>query len=142
MILHTIDFNTSRDAFESWVYYEIGEKQHIQIKKNKVIVRFTFMVIASKLEDQKRLLMEKFVKLFNKMVSTISWTTDFDASSMRITQAPIWIKFPMLHLVYEYYSNQLLVKVGKVIYAQTSTIRSKISSHPRMCLMKLRGRLH
>lgn len=40
----------------------------------------------------------------------------------------------MVHLVFEYYFNQLLAKVGKVVYAQMTIARSKFS-HIRGCIM-------
>lgn len=42
-----------RDAFENWVYRELEEKLQIKIKQIKVVTRFTFLVVVSKLEDQK-----------------------------------------------------------------------------------------
>lgn len=40
----------------------------------------------------------------------------------------------MLNPIFEYYANQLLTKIGIIIYAQTSTTRSKFS-HIRGCVL-------
>lgn len=71
IILYTVNFNPSRDAFKIWVYRELGEKLQIKIEQIKVVTRFTFLVVVSKSEDQKRILMEKFLKLNGMMVLAI-----------------------------------------------------------------------
>lgn len=96
---------------------------------------FTFLdVVIAKLEDQKWMLMETFLKMNGRMVLAIPWTAEFDANSMQTTQALVWIELPMVHPVFEYYSNQLLAKVGKVIYPQTATTHNKFS-YIRGCVM-------
>lgn len=82
-----------------------------------MITQFTFLVVVAKSDDHKWLLMKTFLKMNGRMVFTIPWTTKFDANLMRTTQAPVWIELPMVHPIFEYYSNQLLAKVGKVVYA-------------------------
>lgn len=71
IILYTVDFNLSRDMFENWVYREIGEKLQIKIEQIKVIMQFMFLVVVIRPEDQKRLLMESFLKLNGRMVLAI-----------------------------------------------------------------------
>lgn len=100
VILYTIDFNPSQDAFENQVYMELDEKLQIKIKQIKVVTQFTFLVVVSKHEDKKRILMEKFLKLNGMMVLAIPQTIDFDANSMRTTQALVWVELPMVHPVF------------------------------------------
>lgn len=61
-----------------------------------------------------------------KMVMAMPWTPDFDANAMKTTRAPVWIDLPLLNPAFEYYANQMLAKVGTVLYAQTHKTRSKL----------------
>lgn len=63
----------------------------------------------------------------NRMVLAMPWMTKFDANAMRMIKALAWIDLPMLNPVFEYYTNQLLEKVGTIIYAQNTKYRSKFS---------------
>lgn len=78
--------------------------------------------------------METFLKMGNKMVLAVPWMVDFDANAMQTTKAPVWIDLPMLNPIFDYYSNQLLVKVGMVIYGQTTTTRSRFP-HIHGCIL-------
>lgn len=65
VILYTIDFNPSRDLFESQAYTQIGEKLNIKIEQIRVITRFTFLIVVFDKADQKKLLIEQFLKMEN-----------------------------------------------------------------------------
>lgn len=49
----------------------IGEKLQIKIEQIKVITRFMFLVVVTRPEDHKCLLMESFLKLNGHMVLAI-----------------------------------------------------------------------
>lgn len=83
----------------------VGEKLQIKIEQIKVVSHFTFLVVVSKPDDHKQILMEKVLKLNGMMVLAIPWTTEFDANSMQTKQALVWLELPMVHPVFEYYSN-------------------------------------
>lgn len=63
----------------------IGESLRIKIEQIKVIRRFTFLVVVANPDDQKKLLMESFLKMGNRMVLAMPWSVDFDANAMRTT---------------------------------------------------------
>ncbi|CAM6094214.1 unnamed protein product [Calypogeia fissa] len=59
---------------------------------------------------------------------------DFDAHTMKTSQAPVWIDLPLVHPSMEIYANELLETVGKVVYVATTTSRSRFP-HIRGCVL-------
>lgn len=123
-----------RDFFEAWVFDVLGQRMRIDVEQIKVLSRYTFLVVVSKLEDQRAILLEPYLHMGSRMVIAMPWTPDFDANAMRSTKAPVWIDLPLLNRAFEYYANQMLAKVGTVLYAQIANARSKFS-HIRGCVL-------
>lgn len=60
IIMYTVDFNHSRDQFEEWVHEVIRRRMRIAIEQIKVLARYTFLVVGSKPEDQRAILLEPY----------------------------------------------------------------------------------
>lgn len=71
------------------------------------------------------------------MVLAMPWTSDIDANAMKLTKALVWVDLPMLNPTFEHFANQMLVKIGTVLYAQTAHARSKFSYIQGCVLCKL-----
>lgn len=106
------------------MYTKIEDNLKIFIEQIKIVTRYTFLVIVNKSADQKWL-MDPFLKMGNYMVLAMPWIAKFNANAMRIIKAHVWIDLPMLNPVFEYYANQLLAKVGTMIYMQTTKNMSR-----------------
>lgn len=61
------------------------------------------------------------------MVMALPWKPDFDMGSLKSTSALVWVDLPNLNPTFEYFANDLLKCMGKVIYAATKTTKSRFS---------------
>ncbi|CAM6111896.1 unnamed protein product [Calypogeia fissa] len=134
IVLYTVDFNPSRDQFEAWVDDAIVCNMEIKVEQVKVIARFTFLLVVSTAEERDQILTDAPFYMGNKLVMAMPWAPDFDALTMKISEAPVWIDLPLVHPAMEIYANELLETVGKVVYPATTTSRSRFP-HIRGCVL-------
>lgn len=69
------------------MYNKIGEAYSIQIKQIKVVTRLTFLIVVTNPVDQKRIIIEPFLKMGNKVILAMPWTVDIDANTMKTSEA-------------------------------------------------------
>lgn len=134
IIIYVVDFNPSRDHFEAWVDDVLVQNMNITVEQVKVIARFTFLLVVATHEEQDQILAEVPLHMGRKLVMAMPWAPDFDAHTMRTSQAPLWIELPMVHPSMEIYANELFESVGRIVYAATSNLRSKFL-HIRGCAL-------
>lgn len=134
--MYIVDFYPSRDQFEEWAHEVIGRRMHIaiNIEQIKVLACYTFLVVVCNPPDQRAILLEPYWYMRRKMIMTHPWTANFDAKEMSSAKAPVWIDLSLLNPTFELYTNQMLSKVGKVLYAHITLARSKFS-HIRGCVL-------